>query len=162
YPNLLPRLVLLLPGPADAAPAPVPLEAHLARAARVRFDIRIVIALASVLAVPATYLLARRFLEPAWSLLPAAWLAASLLLAWFAQQERPHAAAASFYVLTVVAALALRERPRPASLALACLGTAASLGSLQSGIFVVPSVLAALWLADRGATARSLRFRALG
>src|SRR5262249_33661153 len=138
------------------------LEEHLARAARVRLDVRIVIALASVLAVPATYLLARRFLEPAWSLLAATWMAASFLVSWFAQQERPHAAAASFYVLTVVAALALRERPRPATLALACLGTAASLGSLQSGIFVVPSVLAALWLADRGPTSRSLAFRAIG
>jgi hypothetical protein len=162
YPNLLPRLALLLPNPVEADSGPVPLEEHLARASRVRFDIRIVIALASVLAVPATYLLARRFLEPAWSLLAAAWVAASFLLAWFAQQERPHAAAASFYVLTVVAALALRERPRPATLALACLGTAASLGSLQSGIFVVPSVLAALWLADRDATRKSLRFRATG
>lgn len=148
YPHLIPRLALFAPPPEQTS-APASLSEHLSRAAWLRRNIRIVVALLSLFLVPATWLLARRFLEPAWALLAAGFVAASFLHVWFAQQGRPHSAAASFVLLAVVSSLALRRDPSWRAFVFAGLSTALAVGALQSGIFTFAPFLAAVLLRER-------------
>jgi hypothetical protein len=142
YPLLVARLAALGPTRAEAPPG-APLERQLAAAARPHVTVRTTVALLAVLAVPGTFLLARAFLSPAWSLVAAAWVAFSLLGQSFAQQSRPHAPAASLFLLAVLAALRLRRRPSWGSYLLAGVATALALGTLQSAVLLAPALAAA-------------------
>jgi hypothetical protein len=145
YPDLLPSLVARLSGPAPRPDASDPLAEHLDAAG---FDIRamrIGIALISSLLVPLTYLLARRFLAAGWSLFATALIATSLLLQTFAQQARPHAAAASVFLLAVLCCMRLARRPTWWNHALAALAAVLAIGALHSGLAVLMP-LAAAWL----------------
>ncbi|MBK7641601.1 MAG: hypothetical protein IPJ19_00900 [Planctomycetes bacterium] len=147
YPQLVPRLAALLPAPARAQNAPAQLDAQLEEAARDWRDPRLVVALFSLLAVPATFLLARRFLPGGWSLVAAGLAGTSTLTLWFAQQARPHAAAAALALCAVLAALRVLESGAWIDVLLAGLAAALALGSLQFGVFTLGAVGLALLLA---------------
>jgi hypothetical protein len=159
YPRLIPELVRLLPTETPDDPPPRTLEEHLARARAPYVRVGIVVALLSVLLVPGTYLLARRFLERAWSLLAAALAATSVLFLWFSQQGRPHGAATSVILLAVLAALRLRRRPTFSSYVLAGIALGAAIGTLQSGVAALLPFAAAFLLRkkDQGLELASVR-----
>jgi len=136
YPHLIPRLCTLLPrAPLDHTPASLP--EHLAAAAASRVHIRHLIAFLSVLIVPGTWFLARRFLSRSGALFASGMMAASVLHIWFAQQTRPHGLSSVFALFAVVAALRLRTRGDLSSYLLAGGAAILAIGSLQSGIAVL-------------------------
>ena len=149
YPQLLPRIAAPFVPAEGAVASGDDLSAHLLAAGATRRAIRLVLALLAVLCVPATWWIARRFLAPAWSLAAAAFMATSFLCLWFAQQERPHGAAAGFAALAVVAALRLRRDPSPASFVIAGIAMGLAVGALQSGVAVLLPFAAALLLRER-------------
>lgn len=119
--------------------------------------VRLVVALLSLLVLPATWLLARLTMPRGWSLLAAALAGTSLLSINFAVQARPHGAAASLMVLAVLACVLMRRRPRASTYLLAALAVALAFGSLQSGIAVfIPLVLAHFLAAPRSGFRRHL------
>lgn len=135
YPHLVARLAwLLTPGEERGDQPGLALEQHLRRARWPVLRVRLVVALLSLLIVPATWLLARRRLGPGWSLLAAALAGTSLLSVHFGTQARPHAAAAGLFALAVAACVRLRERGDARSYALAGAAVGASLACLQSGV----------------------------
>ncbi len=149
YPHLLARLTQLLPEePAAERPA-VDLDDHLARSAAPFVRVRRVVAWVSVLAIPALFLLARRFLSPLGSLLAAYWMATSLMHVAFSQQARPHAPAMALILLAVAAAVELRRRSDALSFAAAGLACGAAVACLQSGIATLLPVGAAFLLRER-------------
>lgn len=155
--TLYPRLLAQAAGrfaPSDLpAPAGASLDEHLERAARTTRFVRIVVCLVSLLAVPIAYLLARRFVERRHALLAALLVATSLLFACFAQEARPHAAAAALSAWALLACVRLVERGTVGAFLHAGLACGAVIATLQSGVLlVVPLVLAGLL---RGAGARA-------
>lgn len=155
YPHLVARIAAIAPG---GGVAPVPgasLADHLASAAAPHVHARRVVALLSLLCVPATWLLARRFMTDGFALLAAALVAASLLFTTFAAESRPHAAAAAFAVLAVVASLRLAERGDLASYAWAGIAAGLAIASLQSGIAVLLPLATAHFLRQRDPARRS-------
>ncbi|HUR28599.1 MAG TPA: phospholipid carrier-dependent glycosyltransferase [Planctomycetota bacterium] len=147
YPHLVAELAALLPEPVRHGTT---LEAHLEHAAAPFARVRLVVALLSLIGVPATYWLARRFLARGPALLATFLSATSLLTLLFAQQARPHAPAAAFALLAVVAALLVARRPGFASCTLAGVAVGLAAGTLQSGVLTIFPVAAAWWLRDRG------------
>ena len=148
YPLLVARCAVALPRASAMPEAGAGLEEHLRAASSWILRARLAVALLSVLIVPGTYFLARRFLGPGWSLFAAALMVASLLDTSFAQQARPHAPLASMTVLALLAALRLRRAPTPAAYVVAGLATGAAVGTLHNGLAVLPA-LAAAWLLRR-------------
>ncbi len=152
YPHLVARTATLVPAACVAPSAPQTLDEHLRAASATRLRARLAVALLSLLALPVTWWLARRFLPDPWPLAAAAFAGSSLLTLWFAQQARPHAAAAALAVLAVGAAVRLRERGGWAGYVMAGLGAGLAVGALQSGLAVLPALLVAAllrWRADR-------------
>jgi len=154
YPHLVARLTQWLT-PAEewvppAAGDDVALELHLARARWPVLRVRLVVALLSLLAVPASWLLARRFLTPGWSLLAAALVGTSLLAVHFGTQARAHGAALGLDVLAVLACMRLARRGGVADYALAGLAVAAAIACLQSGLATLPPLAVAHLRAVRG------------
>lgn len=150
YPHLVARVIALLPEPGDTRPPPADLEGHLRRASEPFLRARSTVAWMSVLAVPATFLLARRFLAARWSLFAAFLVATSLLHVGFSQQARPHAPAMAWTTLAVWTAVRLRDRPTRGAYAAAGIAAALAVGCLHSGVFVVPPLLVAHALRRRG------------
>ena len=144
YPLLVPYLADLLPAVPPAA-AGSSLFEHLAAASAALVQLRGTVAVLSALVVPATWLLARRFLTPGWALLAAALAGSSLLSLVFSQQARPHAITATTYTLAVLGAMAARRRGDLCGWVFAGAGAALAIGTLQSGVAVLFS-LAAAWL----------------
>jgi len=151
YPHLLARCVLLFDDPLapPADPRSMTLEQHLAHAGGLHVLVRSIVAVVSVLLVPATWLIARRFFDTRWALFATALSATSLLSLQFGQMARPHAFAAPLAVLAVAAAVRLRQRPNPGSYLLAGLAAGLALAALQSGLAVLFPLLAAFLLRDR-------------
>ena len=108
YPHLIAEIVALFPGHERAGNT---LRDHLEAARAPFLEVRRMVALLSLLAIPATYWIARHFLSRAGSVLAALLAATSLLALLFSQQARPHAPAAAFAALSVAAALELARRP---------------------------------------------------
>lgn len=154
YPYVLPYLLRAMPQLVSVEEKPATLEQHLAVCKSLYTETRMFVALLSCMAIPLAYLLARRFVAPRWALLAAALCAASLLTHYFSQQARPHAAAAPFMLLAVVAALRLRERPTLANYTLAGIAAALGIGVLHNGAAVVLAGLAAHFLRDGERRAR--------
>ncbi len=148
YPYVLPYLLRAMPQLVEVEAEPATLEQHLAVCKALFTETRMFVALLSCLSIPLAYLLARRFAAPKWSLFASALCAGSLLTHYFGQQGRPHAAAAPFMLLAVVAALRLRARPTLANYALAGLAAALGVGVLHNGAAVVLAGLAAHFLRD--------------
>jgi hypothetical protein len=138
YPQLLPRLTTLLPdaGRTHATPA-TPLAEHVLMGREPWRQVRIVSALLSVLIVPGTWLLARKFLRGPWPLFAASLVTTSLLHTSFSSQEKPHGMLAAFLVLSVVAAIRVRERGDVASYALFGVCAGLAIGSIHSGATVL-------------------------
>ncbi len=132
YPHGIAHVARLLPAGEGVEPAD--LRQHLARAAAPFRRVRTAVAWLSVLAVPAAFLLARRFLGPWGSLLVAFWTATSLMHVAFSQQARPHAPAMAWILLSVAAAVELRRRPDAPRFAFAGIACAGTLACLQSGL----------------------------
>ncbi|HVS12001.1 MAG TPA: glycosyltransferase family 39 protein [Planctomycetota bacterium] len=150
YPHLVARLAQPFAGRREPAPGEAwGLEQHLEEASRPYLAVRRVVAVLSVLMVPATWLLARLVLAPGWALFAAALAATSLLDLCFAQQARPHAAAAGLALLAVVAAVRLRRRGDGPSYLLAGIAAGLALGTLQNTAAALFALLAAHLLRER-------------
>lgn len=130
------------------------LEDDLAQASDVHRRGRTTVALLSTLSVPAVFLLSRAFLGTGWALLAAAFMATSVLNIWFAQQFRPHAAAASFALIALLAALELARRGRTRDYLACGVALALAIGALQNGVALLLPFAAAL--AVRRAVARDV------
>lgn len=152
YPHLVAGAATLVPESWVAPAEPHTLDEHLASAGSVRLRARIAVALLSLLAIPLSWWLARRFLPDPWPLLAAAFTAGSPFVLWFAQQARPHAAAASFVLLATCAAVRLRRRGGIAAYAAAGAAAGLAVASLQNGVAALGPVAVAIVLrlcADR-------------
>ncbi|MBK7875873.1 MAG: phospholipid carrier-dependent glycosyltransferase [Planctomycetes bacterium] len=137
YPHLVARTVEWTTAtPAAAAPEGARLDEHLAVATAPNLRVRWVVAWLSLLALPATWWIARRFLERPAAFLACAFVALSQLEVAFAQESRAHAPAAAFAALAVAACLRLRARPEVANYVLAGVACGLALGALQSGAAV--------------------------
>jgi hypothetical protein len=152
YPNLVARVAAAWPH-GEVAAAGDSLAEELKRAAEPVMRIRAIVALLSILIVPATYLLARRFFARPAALLAAALLAVDLMDVWFAGMARPHAVAAGFMVLAIVAALAVRRRGDAIAYVSAGLAAGLAIAALESGVAVLPALAAAHVLRKKDGTA---------
>lgn len=156
YPYLLAHLGALLPD-ALAEAATLDLGGHLARASTPFLQLRWISILGSLPIVAATYLLARKFTERWPALFAAALVATSPLNISFAQQERPHALAASCVAFSVLASMRLARRPTLGACALVGLGAALAIGALQNGVAVGFPIVAAVGFALAGPRERRPR-----
>lgn len=157
YPLLFSRVLAVVPGSnyPQAAPIDAPLEAHLAAASEPYMRARRLIALLSLLIVPCTYLLARNWLEPWWSVFAAALSATSLLVLEVSQQAKPHGGLAGTNALALVAIFALLRKASIGAYVFAGIATGLALASLHSGWFVVPPLILAHWLGWRADRSRA-------
>lgn len=128
---------------------PAELDEHVARASALQLDLRAVTVLVSVLIVPGTWLLARRFLSPGWSTFAAALVALSTLSISNSQMARPHGPISALLVLGVVAAMRLGRRGTAGAYLLAGAATAAAVGYLHSGAALAGPLLVAHVLSRR-------------
>ena len=149
YPHGMARLAALLPAPSPPREGALTLEEHVALARAPWIQLRWVSIVLGLLAVPGTYLLARRFLDRGPSLFAAALVATSLHHIVLSIQEKPHAASASLVLLALLAALRLRRRPVVGSYLLAGIAAAVSIGMLHSGAVAVLPLAAAFLLRER-------------
>jgi hypothetical protein len=137
YGQLVARFIAMFPDAEKWRLASNDLAGHLRAASAPLLQARVGVAVLSVLLVPGTWLVARRFLSRGAAFFAAAWMSTSLLAVCFAQQARPHGPAAAMALFAVIAALAVRERPSVARYALAGLAVGAAVGALQSGVAVL-------------------------
>lgn len=132
------------------------LEEELARAGALHLHVRRVVALLSLLLVPAVYRLARRWLARGDALVAAAFAALSVLGLWYAQQGRPHAVVAAFGAWALVAFVDVARRGRWRDHALAGLACGLAVAAGQLGVLLVPIWFLAHFLRPRGAWLREL------
>jgi hypothetical protein len=151
YPLVLAGTLALWPPPAhDAARERAqPLEYHLERASGGHRRARFLVAVLSTLAVPFTWLLARRFLEAPWALFAAGLVATSLLHLQLSQAARPHGVLASWIALGLWLDLRLLERGRWREHLAAGAAAALALGTLHTGASALLPLGAAQFLALR-------------
>jgi hypothetical protein len=143
YPHLVARLAVALfeaPAPPKEAP-PGTLAEHLERASKNYLDARRAALWLSLLIVPGTFLLARRFLAPGWALFASGLMAFSLLDVSFSQQARAHAPAAGLAPWVVWGALLVQRRGSTAAYLAAGLAAALAVASLQSAVALLPALL---------------------
>lgn len=150
YPSLVPRVAVLAPKLATP-PAGAPLAEHLRAAAGEVVRLRGASAVLSLLAIVATFFLARRFVGSWPALAAATFVATSGLALWFAQQARPHAAACGTALLAVLAALRLQRHGRVRDYVGVGLAAGLAVGTLQSGLAVGFPIVAAFLLREREA-----------
>jgi hypothetical protein len=152
YPLLLARILSLLPYPEiPARPEAKDAEReHLAACAWPFLVTRALIASLACLLVPLTYFLARNFLSAGASVAAAFYIATSLLHILYSGEARPHGAHATLALAAVLAALWASRRPSLLRGAVAFIAAFAAVACLQTGLFVLPPLAVALFLADRG------------
>ncbi|MFM7281858.1 MAG: hypothetical protein ACKO32_08770 [Planctomycetia bacterium] len=143
YPHLTARLSALRSGPRPVEG----LEAQRSEAGREYASVRETSAWLSLLIVPLSFLLARRWLEERLALLVAGLSGASLLHLWFAVQARPHALLAVLALASVLAALSYAAKPGWARLSLLAVLCGLALGTLANGVFTLLPALLALYCA---------------
>ncbi|MBL8858975.1 MAG: glycosyltransferase family 39 protein [Planctomycetes bacterium] len=146
YPHLVSRLAAGIAAPLVETTPATDLAEHVARAAEPRRRIRIAVALLSLLAIPAVWLLTRRCVDPPFDLIAAVFMAASFFTLWFAQQARPHAALSALLCLGVLAALHVRAVGGWKAFVCAGLAAGLAIGTLQSGTAVLPALALAVVL----------------
>ena len=157
YPHLVSRTAAWLPDARRSSAED--LSMALTQAGDPQRDLMLVSLLFSLLILPATFLMARRWIGE-WPALAATWLVAtSLLHHAFSTQARPHGTAAAWISITVLAALLYRERGGWWRSLAAWSAAALALGSLHYGLFAIPPVLLA-HLARREGRAGWLRIGA--
>jgi hypothetical protein len=109
---------------------------------------RYVVLLLSLLALPLTWLVARRFTGEGTALV-ATWLVAtSLLHALFSTQGRPHGVHLTASLLAIWGALRVVESPTWKRMLAATLFAALAMATLQNGAFTLAPLAAALFLAQ--------------
>lgn len=160
YPNAIARFAALFP--LEPGSPPRTLDEHLAAASRSHVVVRVIVALLSVLLVPAAFGLARLFFSARWSVVAAGLVATSLMLLNGSQQARPHAAAAGLTVLAVLGGIRVRRDPRPLNYVLAGTAGALAFGILQFGAFAWPALFVAHLLRDRSQRRSALPGIAIG
>jgi len=151
YPSLLAQAAAPL-SEATLEPPEEPrrLEEHLHAAARVWLDVRLLVACVSVLIVPGTFFVARRFVEPPWALFAAALVSFSLLHVMFSQEARAHGVVVAFSICAVACALRLRTEPSWGAYLATALFAALAVGTLHNGLAVAaPIAVAQLARRDR-------------
>jgi len=153
YPQLVTQIARLFRH--DSHAALDSLADHIARASADVLLLREIVACISVLIVPATYLLARHFLERTPSVLAAGLASASFFGLWFSEQARPHAAFAALSTLTLLGALEVRRRGDLRAWICAGLACALAMGVLQTGCLLLGSLAVAYWLSKHSLTKRS-------
>lgn len=147
YPHLLARLLTLAPLDAGALPPLTAgtLDEHLDAAARPWVLGRALSGLLASLAVPLTFLLARRFVGPWTALLAAAFVATSLLHLSLSQMARPHAAVATFTLAATWLAVEWERRPRLSVAVAAALAAGLAVATLHNGLAAL-APLGVAWL----------------
>jgi hypothetical protein len=150
YPHLMARIAALLPQEPASLEGSADLGRHLELASAPWIRLRVISVLLSLIAVPGTYLLARRFVDRGSSLFAAALVATSLHHIVVSIQEKPHAAATSFITLALLAALRLRRRPDALSFLACGLAAGFAIGTLQNAAVCLLPVAAAFVLRERG------------
>lgn len=149
YPQLLGRVTALLPEPPDSPAPGAAIAEHLRLASEPWRQIRITAALISVLIVPGTWLLARRFLSRGTALLAAALVATSLMHVTFAVHEKPHGPLSGVIAFAALGAIALRRRADVPSYLLAGLATGLAAATLHSGVFALLMLPVAVLLREK-------------
>lgn len=151
YPSLLAYLAAPLSDRTlDPTGAERALHEHLSSAAALWLQVRLIVALSSVLIVPGVFFLARRFVSDGWALFAAALMSTSLLHVFFAQEARCHALTASLTTWSMVAILWLRREPSWRSYSAAAVLIALAGGSFHSGMAVLaPLAVAQLLRSDK-------------
>jgi hypothetical protein len=140
YPHLVPRLAHVIEsvlGKDGPRSDPRTLDEHLERASEDVLLIRRIVACLSVLAIPATYLLARLFAGRRAALFAAALTATSLVVLWYSTEARPHGAAVGLFTSTVVACVFARRRCSVVASLAAGVLLGLSIGVLQSGFLLL-------------------------
>jgi hypothetical protein len=148
YPLLLARVAAPFAGRALPLAPDAPLEEHLAQAGSLVRRTRTVLAAIACLVVPLTWLLARGLVSRGAALLAAALVATSPLHVSFSQQARPHAASSAIFLAAVLAAVWVRRRRGWLPQLALFLAVAAAVGTLQSGVLVLPTALLAYGLRE--------------
>ncbi|MCE9592653.1 MAG: glycosyltransferase family 39 protein [Planctomycetes bacterium] len=149
YPLMVGQALLQIPSDEDDVTADDPLETRLDHARATFMRPRVVVALVSTLAVPATYWLARAFFGIGWSALAALFVATSGMHLNYSQQGRPHSAITALIALTIVASLTLARHGRWRDWLLASVLGTLSIGMLHSGLAGFLSLAVAGWLAPK-------------
>lgn len=161
YPLLFPKILIALPGsnyPIEAPPD-ASLEAHLDAASEPYMRARRLMASLSLLVIPCTYWIARRWLERGWSLLAAALATTSSLALLMSPLAKPHGGLLGLTALALVGVLRLVRVRTLAAYLFAGLASALALGSLNSGVFIVLPLLLAHYLGWRVDRDKSRRAR---
>ncbi len=146
YPHLIAYVAALRPAPAPLAARDASLDAHLEQASAPFALVRVTVAWLSALMVPATWLLARRFMGAFGAFLAAAWIATSVLHVWYSQVASPHGPAAATAAIAVVAAIGIVRTGSLAAYTIAGAAAGVALATLQNGVFVLPPLAAAHFL----------------
>ena len=156
YPTLLTRIFAAIPRrePVSGLTGAALERDDLACAAAPYVHGRTVILLLSVLLVPLTWMVARRFVGPGGALIAAWLIATSSLHALFSTQARPHGAETTLTLLAVLSSLRIVERPSLARVAVGALCASLAISGLQSGLFTLFPLCAALLLAEGSTRAR--------
>lgn len=119
--------------------------------------IRLASILLSLLAVVATFGIARRFVATPFALLASALVATSLVHATFSAEQRPHGPASGTAALALWALLALRKDGRARSQLVAAAAVALALATLQTGAALFLSWAIAWWFRrERASAAREV------
>ncbi|MFT7465299.1 MAG: 4-amino-4-deoxy-L-arabinose transferase-like glycosyltransferase [Pseudohongiellaceae bacterium] len=141
-------------GPERAQPG-ITLPEHLGRAADPYLRARRLLALLTLLVVPAAWLAARRFMPDRWALLAAALTSTSLFLMSYSQQARPHGVVTALCLLGVLASMRLARVTSWGSQLIAGLLTGLALAAFPNGILALGpwAVATAIQLRRRGPTA---------
>lgn len=147
YPHLMARLLTLAGLESAGLPTltAATLDEHLAAAARPTVLGRALSALLASLAVPLTFLLARRFLAPGPALVAAALVATSLLHLYLSQMARPHAPVTSFTLATTWLAVEWTRRARTWVALGAAVAAGLSIATLHNGLAAL-TPLGVAWL----------------
>lgn len=143
YPELVPWITSVTTPFEVSRPPARTLEQHReAGAAKFRW-LRTTVAWLSVLLVPGTFFLARRFVTRRFALTAAWFVAVCVLNQWHAQQARPHPVVAVTTIGGVLGALFVLRRGDWRAYTIAGLACGLALGTLQSGAAAVLSLCAA-------------------
>lgn len=145
YPHLVGTILALVPPePVERLGPGASLEEHLELATRLRKRGRVVVAVLSSFAAPATYLIAARFLTARFAFLAGLLVASSLLHLCFSVQARPHGPVSAFAMVALLCAIRWREKPSLGRAIVLGLAVAGSVCTLHSGAAALAPAGAAL------------------
>lgn len=147
YPDLVPRICALATSRVEP-PANGTSDEHRHAASLEVLRLRTLGMLLSLLAIPAVYRIARTALSRRASVFAAALAASSVMVQWYSQQARPHAAAGAFVAIALLLMIRARHKPTLPRWIAAGLACAAALSTLQSAAALVPAFVVAAFLAE--------------